>query len=226
MPETVERAVGGYRKQDKKALTKRQYRDLDPSAPSIPSTFESHDKELFISQENTAFGCSTRRFAEKKYIFPGPGQYHTKSSYVKDSTKCGSASVRGFTSMISLDPRFSDLEELHSELLPGPGAYAPSIIATKPSTQKVNFHRNRSEDLQRKLDKATPSPGPGHYGPSKITMTSNLGASSFKFTARKDADLLLQPQSDVAVGSYDVAESLDFIENIGYDVDELKKIGR
>ena len=185
------------------------------SAPSIPSKFDYRDQHLFCGKEESGFGSSTKRFNDRKTLYPGPGQYHKTSSYVKNASKCGSVSARGFTAIISQDPRFSNLPQLESEFLPGPGQYNPSNKFTKPTRPQINFSKHLSNMIKRKHREITP--GPGHYGRGKsCSSISNLGASSFKFRARKETDLLLQKEkSQVAVGSYEVSKSLQFIEKLG-----------
>lgn len=185
------------------------------SAPSIPSKYDYRDPNLFCGKEESGFGSSTKRFNDRKTLYPGPGQYHRTSSYVKNASKCGSVSARGCTAMISQDPRFSNLHQLNSEFLPGPGQYNPSFTSTKPTRPQINFSNHHSNMIKRKHHQITP--GPGHYGRgTSCSSISNLGASSFKFRARKETDLLLQKEkSQVAVGSYEVSKSLQYIENLG-----------
>lgn len=212
---TVQRQVGGKLnvKKKKDKSTKKHPR----SAPSIPSKYhdEARDKTLFESRD-TAFLCSTTRFDEKVNANPGPGQYHKRTSYVKDANKCGSVSARGYTSMISLDPRFSNLGELQSQSFPGPATYMPSVAAIKTVSAKIDFSNHRTAGTKRK-SKFFATPGPGQYclGTKSSKLPNNLGAASFKFTARKDSDVLVQQDSHVAVGTYDVAKSLDYIEKLG-----------
>lgn len=209
----IERQIGGKKPcPTKKKKTPK--RTLVPSAPSIPSKYD-RTREILFEKQDTAFLCSTRRFDENRNGNPGPGQYHKASSYVKDTSKCGSTSTRGYTALISLDPRFSDLKELKSQGLPGPATYTPSISMMKPSPVKINFAKHNTSGDKRKLE-SNVSPGPGHYcfGDKEVS-PSNLGAASFKFTARKESDMLLQQDTTVAVGRYDVAKSLDYIEKLG-----------
>lgn len=210
---TVERQIGG-KKVQKKNKTKKK--TSSPSAPSIPSKFDERRTDSFLDEkQDTAFLCSTKRFDDKKNVNPGPGQYHMKSTYTKDPGKCGSVSARGYTAMISLDPRFSNLTELQSQGLPGPATYVPSLAIMKPSPAKMDFSKHRTSGNKRKTDHVT-TPGPGHYRVgAKSKIPSNLGAASFKFTARKESDVLLQQDTPVAVGSYEVAKSLDYIEKLG-----------
>ena len=130
MKTRAQRQVGGAKRKDRSS--KKRACQFVSSAPSIPSKFESREKKIFFRKENTAFGCSTTRFEEKNNFQPAPGQYHKPSSYIKDATKCGSVSARGFTAMISLDPRFSDMPQLKSALEPGPAAYTPIIFLPGP----------------------------------------------------------------------------------------------
>jgi len=188
---------------------------------STASKFDSRNEKVEIFKENTAFGCSTERFFDEKSTkcpVPGPGQYHNEHSYVMDARKCGSVSSRGFTPMISLDPRFgSDIEELKNRLYhPGPGAYnIPDVSTTKPSVHKINFGHHRNPGLKRKVQTSSPGPGPGSYQLKSRPVRSNLGATSFKFTARKESDLLLQQSSQVSVGSYNVGAVYDFLDRLG-----------
>lgn len=212
-PLTVERQIGGRTDAKKRKKSKKKH---PPSAPSIPSKYNHgiRDKPLF-EQRDTAFLCSTTRFDDKVNANPGPGHYHKRTSYVKDASKCGSVSARGYTSMISLDPRFSNLEELQSQSFPGPATYIPSLKAIKSSPAKTDFSNHQTCGNKRRKETFA-TPGPGQYRPgTKGKLPSNLGAASFKFTARKEADVLLQQDSLVAVGTYDVAKSLDYIEKLG-----------
>ncbi len=95
----------------------------------------------------------------------------------------------------------------------------PSVSATKASSTKINFSNHKIVGNKRKLQ-SVQTPGPGAYDDptgrkTRLHVPNNLGAASFKFTARKEADVLLQQDSLVAVGSYEVAKSLDFIEKLG-----------
>ncbi len=126
IPLTVERQIGGKTKSKKEKFRKK---NNSRSAPSIPSKYsdETRNKPAFQARD-AAFLCSTERFDDKKNANPGPGTYHKRISYLKNATKCGSVSARGFTAMISMDPRFSDLEELQSALLPGVLLYSISFV--------------------------------------------------------------------------------------------------
>ncbi len=212
----VERQIGGKPKPKKKKQKSKKI--LLPSAPSIPSKFDEKKEKLVIETQDTGFLCSTKRFDERKNVNPGPGPgQYLACSFIKDASKCGSVSARGYTAMISLDPRFSNLDELQSEGMPGPATYIPSLTAMKPSPAKINFSKHNTSGNKRKKVPVT-TPGPGHYcsrDRAKLTEPSNLGAASFKFTARKESDVLLQQDTPVAVGSYEVAKSLDFIEKLG-----------
>ena len=214
LKETVERQIGGKPTAKKKTKPKKV---LSPSAPSIPSKFDER-KDITIFENlntGTAFLRTTKRFDVKKNVNPGPGQYHMASSYIKDAGKCGSVSARGYTAMISLDPRFSDLKELQSRHTPCPATYMPSLTAMKPSSAKTNFGLHSTTENKRQTEHVT-TPGPGHYFfGSRSKLPSNLGAASFKFTERKESDVLLQQDTPVAVGSYEVAKSLDYIEKLG-----------
>lgn len=148
---TVERQVGGKKQCAKKKRKKTTKKILVPSAPSIPSKYDESRNE-FIEQQETAFLCSTKRFDEKKNANPGPGQYN-----VKVAKKCGSVSARGYTAMISLDPRFSNLKELESQHLPGPATYTPSRDSVKPSPVKINLAKhNTSGNKVSENNKTTP----------------------------------------------------------------------
>lgn len=202
----------------KKACEKKGLRKI-PSAPSIPSKFESRNKDDFVTKENTGFGCSTQRFDETITLKPGPGSYHKPISYIKDAKRCGSVSKRGFTALISRNPRFSDIQELTDSILPGPGTYSPLPSAIQRSAPAASFSNQGVSDIRgsQKI-KASDTPGPGHYGgcySKRGRRISNIGAASFKFTARKSDDILIPKQSDAAVGSYEVGKSLDYIRNIG-----------
>jgi hypothetical protein len=200
----------------KRNRKKKQRRSLIPSAPSIPSKFDERwDKKPISEKLETSFLCSTTRFEKKKNANPGPGQYYLASSNFKDAKKGRSVSARGYTSLISLDPRFSDLKELEAKSLPGPASYMPDVAVMKPSAMKIDFANHRTSGNKRKpTDFATP--GPGHYFMGgKVKSHSDLGAASFKFTARKESDVLLQQDTHVAVGTYEVAKSLDYIEKLG-----------
>jgi hypothetical protein len=187
--------------------------------PSIPSKFYSRQsRAVNLLKDNTTFGNSTgtsKLSDEKntKTIMPGPGQYRTCAM---DAYKKGSISSRGYTPLMSLDPRFgSDIEEIKNQFYPGPGAYTPDISASKPSAPKINFGFPRNMGLKRKLHTSCPSPGPGSYQLNPKPVRSNLAAASFKFTARKESDLLLQQDTKVAVGSYDVGAVYDYIDRLG-----------
>ena len=139
---TVERQIGGKKSCGKKS--KKKKRVLEPSAPSIPSKFDDRRDQSLLEKQDSGFLCSTKRFNEKRNVIPGPGQYHTASTYVKDASKCGSVSARGYTALISLDPRFSNFKELQSQGLPGPATYMPSLAAMKPSGVKIHFAKHRT----------------------------------------------------------------------------------
>ena len=190
-----------------------------PSAPSIPSKFESRKKDDFLTKANTGFGSSTERFDERITFNPGPGHYHKPTSYLKNAKRCGSVSTRGFTALISRDPRFSDMKELTDSILPGPGAYSPSISAIHATPPAAYFSGHSFvESRGNSKSKIDNTPGPGQYEKSlskRRLRISNIGAASFKFTARKSDDILIPQQSNAAVGSYEVGKSLDYIQNIG-----------
>ena len=194
---TVERRIGSRRP----CPTKKPEISLNISTSSLPSEFVQRKDSPY-----TVFLCSTRRFDERQNINPAPGQYHVASTYVKDSNKCGSVSTRGYTSLTSLDPRFSNLIELKSQSLPGPATYwyAPSLGTTKRSIMKIKFSKHNTARSKRKRETSS-TPGPGHYYCRDKAKVPNLGASSFKFTARKESDALLLQDTIVAVGRYDVS---------------------
>jgi len=194
---TVERRIGSRRP----CPTKKPEISLNISTSSLPSEFVQRKDSPY-----TVFLCSTRRFDERQNINPAPGQYHVASTYVKDSNKCGSVSTRGYTSLTSLDPRFSNLIELKSQSLPGPATYwyASSLGTTKRSIMKIKFSKHNTARSKRKRETSS-TPGPGHYYCRDKAKVPNLGASSFKFTARKESDALLLQDTIVAVGRYDVS---------------------
>jgi hypothetical protein len=215
----------GKRKTLKESTKKKGPR----TPPSIPSKFHSQNSRnvtLVKDNEKATFresnDKSTRRKLEWndksiKKSMPGPGQYRNDHTCAIEAYRKGSISSRGYTPIISLDPRFgSDIEEMKNQLYPGPGTYMPDISASKPSGPKTNFGYHGTAGSKRKLKRKTrPSPGPGSYKLNEKPMLSNLGAASFKFTARKDSDLLLQQDTKVAVGSYDVGAVYDFMDRLG-----------
>ncbi len=159
---------------------------------------------------------------------PGPGQYdHFRNSIGGTSRKKGgSVSIRGYTPLISLDPRFGSdatLREFRQSLDPGPGSYTPNLQSIRPVGPKVSFGNKKGDigdvirrDVSQKLlltsrnhrSKKLPlskssSPGPGHYDLTEASHSNrginrnNLGAASFKFTSRKDSHLILPQHHDV-----------------------------
>ena len=113
--------------------------------------------------------------------------------------------------MISLDPRFgSDIEEVKSLIYPGPGTYKPNYDTTKPTVPKTSFGCNVYSGTKRKFRRSTSSPEPGSYKLDSKPVWSNLGAASFKFTARSNS--LLQQGTLVAVGSYNLGAVFDYME--------------
>lgn len=208
----------------KRKKTKNKKEDIPRTPPSIPSkSYSQQSRSVSLLEDNATFGNGPEKrkasqgVRNTKSIAPGPGQYRNDRTFALDEYRKMSLSSRGFTPIISLDPRFgSDIEEIKNELYPGPGTYMPDISASKPSAPSINFGFHRQTGTKRKLSTKCPSPpGPGSYKLNTKSGRSNLGAASFKFTARKDSDLLLQQDTNVAVGSYDVGAVYDFMDRLG-----------
>lgn len=222
MSARIKRQVGPPKTRDRKV--KRKCLELPTTAPSIPSKIDR--KKNKTTETQNGFGCSTERFSyhgeltNEHYIHPGPGSYENNgNNYLNQSKK---VSMRGYTAMISLDPRFTDLPQLNAQVMPGPGTYTPSLSATKPVIREVNFgkYKNSRRRENEKIEACQiNTPGPGYYcveNSSRLqSFKCNLGASSFNFKGRKEKDFLLQSPEHVAVGVYNVGKSLDFIENFG-----------
>jgi len=186
--------------------------------PSIPSKFDGG--QLTVAgvlgiKESGAFGCSTKRFdATKrlKVLGPGPG----KNSH-QNSCKSSAASTRGYTSLLSQDPRFgSGIEILRSQLLPGPDSYYnQTSLASKPSIPQFRFGVKKHVRQKRK-GQVKSCPGPGSYNVQpKSPTNNNVGAVSFRFTSRNNSNMVLQSDTEVAVGSYDVGAVYDYLERLG-----------
>ena len=199
-----------------KRAQKKLKRVANPrTPPSIPSKFDSQVSKStqFLELYNCGGDSNGDTYRSidgkiKANVLPGPGHYRPHSM---ETYRSGSMSSRGFTPMISLDPRFgSDIEEVKSRIYPGPGTYKPNYDTTKPTAPKTSFGGNVNSGTKRKLRKSTSSPGPGSYKLDSKPVWSNLGAASFKFTAR--SNLLLQQGTLVAVGSYDVGAVYDYME--------------
>lgn len=176
---------------------------------------------LHQNQRKSAFGSTCVTVKERSIQnSPGPGQYQINYD-IGSLNKCGSMSLRGCTPLISLDPRFNnDIQELRCSLEPGPGSYTPqtSAIIKSSGPKGISFGKRPSTSPNRKI-----TPGPDHYNVSTHSIAKgkiqNLGAASFRFTSRKNSDMLLPKHNDtnLAVGMYDVAKTYDFLDHLGKD---------
>ena len=184
--------------------------------PSIPSRYMVPRVNSAESESN-AFGTRTCRFQTLLAETPGPGAYRTVAeSCVKDPALGGLA--RGYTTMTSKTSRF----ETASSDTPGPGAYnvATSIATVPVGIANSHFFIPPSCHSKRSLD-SRDTPGPGHYDVSTRGNSSSsfvpYGSSAFKSTERGDMSILCSNNSTIAaaVGSYNVAKSLDTLYNYG-----------
>lgn len=183
---------------------------LEPrTPPSIPSKY---DRTVRGIRESTAFGCSIKRFDDvrtQKMLGPGPGQYSHKNNF-----ESSSASTRGCYN--SQNPRFgSDIEILRSQLTPGPNSYKPILLASKPSIPQIRFG-TKKKDVRKRRGEERSCPGPASYNVQpKSSKGNNIGAVSFRFTSRNNSDMVLQKNSNVAVGSYNVGAVYEYMERFG-----------
>lgn len=184
--------------------------------PSIPSKFDG--EQLLVAcvrgiKESGAFGCSTK--TKRLKVGPVliiPGKYSHQNSF-----KSSAASTRGYTSLLSQDPRFgSGIEILRSQLSPGPDSYYnPMSLASKPSIPQFRFGV-KEHDGQKRKGQVQSGPGPGSYNVQpKSPTNNNVGAVSFRFTSRNNSDMVLQSDTEVAVGSYNVGAVYDYLERLG-----------
>mmetsp|Transcript_6176 Transcript_6176/g.9019 ORF Transcript_6176/g.9019 Transcript_6176/m.9019 type:complete len:404 (+) Transcript_6176:239-1450(+) len=185
--------------------------------PSIPSRYMVPRLNPAESESN-AFGTRTCRFQTLLAETPGPGAYCTVAECcVKDPALCGIA--RGYTTMTSKTSRF----ETASSDTPGPGAYdvATSIAIVPVGIANSHFFIPPPCHSKRSLD-SKDTPGPGHYDVSTRGASSSsfvpYGSSAFKSTERGDMSILSNSNNSkiaAAVGSYNVAKSLDTLFNYG-----------
>ena len=69
---------------------------------------------------------------------------------------------------------------------------------------------------QKRKGQVQSSPGPGSYNVQRTLSTNNnVGAVSFKFSSRKNSDMVPKSDTEVAVGSYNVGAVYDYLERLG-----------
>jgi len=172
--------------------------------PSIPSKFDC--------EQLTVTGVRGMRESGLKVLGPVHGKHSHQNSF-----KSSAPSTRGYTSLLSQDPRFgSGIEILRSQLSPGPDTYYnPMNLTSKPSIPQYRFGVKEHVGQKRK-GQVQSSPGPGSYNvQTKSPTNNNVGAVSFKFSSRKNSDMVLKSDTEVAVGSYNVGAVYDYLERLG-----------
>jgi len=188
--------------------------DKERTPPSIPSRFDVVIHPQLNQPESNAFGTRTCRFHDLLEDIPGPGAYYKATSYVKDPVTCGSTSIRGYTTMISKTPRFN--KNCNSDI-PGPGAYDLSTSVDVYINTVTNSHFFAKPIHSSKSSETRDTPGPGHYNIEGINrLRAPFGSSAFKSTERK-GEATINNSSGAAVGSYDVARSIDVLQYYGSD---------
>jgi len=181
------------------------------AGPEPPTPASIHSK-YDIMRERNAFGCSIKRFDDvktSKMLGPGPGQYSYQNKF-----NSSSASTRGCYA--SQNPRFgSNIEILASQHTPGPTSYKPIPSASKPSIPQISFGTRKKDSRKcRDEEKCCPCSASYNVEPRSFKC-NNSGAVSFRFTSRNDSDMVLQSNTEVAVGSYEVGAVHDYMERLG-----------